>query len=343
MKPVQMDNFKEFLGKNLDDCIGQALRYYDCPRENLEVEIVQDAKSGIFGIVGARKAKIRARRAKLAETFANLLGRQETPQASGRSFSGPKSAKSSPGCSAADNAGKRDGDDNHGRSVQARKAQLAAASPSRPTRVPASPGGRNDAPAPEIKAAPATAPVPPPSQLEEDSFEDMETPAWPARDLAELDRETLEARTLEIVGALLRPIAGRELAMAMELGQGGPRVRVDWEGDAGLLIGRDGQTLAAVQYLAARMLSRAMGSALRVQLDIGNYRARQDDRLRELARTLAEKVRQTGRPFSTRPLSSYHRRVIHLCLQDDASVQTRSIGEGPQKRVLIAPRRSCQQ
>ena len=82
-----------------------------------------------------------------------------------------------------------------------------------------------------------------------------------------------------------------------------------------------------------------MNAAVRVQLDAWRYRQRQDEKLREMALALAEKVRQTGRSYSTRPLSSYHRRIVHLCLQDAEEVQTRSSGDGPMKRVVIMRRR----
>ena len=71
-----MDGFKEFQGKNLDAAIQEACSYYNAAREKLEIEIVQDAKSGIFGIVGARKAKIRARRAALREAVESVLGKK---------------------------------------------------------------------------------------------------------------------------------------------------------------------------------------------------------------------------------------------------------------------------
>lgn len=69
-----MDGFKEFQGKDLDNAIEEACGYFDAPREKLEIEIIQDAKSGIFGIVGARKAKVRARRARLREAVESVLG-----------------------------------------------------------------------------------------------------------------------------------------------------------------------------------------------------------------------------------------------------------------------------
>ena len=67
-----MEGFKEFQGKDLDSAIEEACGYFDAAREKLEIEIVQDSKSGIFGIVGARKAKVRARRVQLRETVESI-------------------------------------------------------------------------------------------------------------------------------------------------------------------------------------------------------------------------------------------------------------------------------
>ena len=109
--------------------------------------------------------------------------------------------------------------------------------------------------------------------------------------------------------------------------------------DTGLLIGRDGQNLSAVQYLASRMLTRALGAQIRIQVDAGDYHVRQDSRLQELALSLAEKCRATGKAQTTRPLSAYQRRVLHLALQDDPDVITRSSGEGALKHVVILRRK----
>jgi len=111
------------------------------------------------------------------------------------------------------------------------------------------------------------------------------------------------------------------------------------EEHSGLLIGREGQTLAALQYLANRIMARRWESPVRVQINTGEYREKQDDSLRKMALYLADKARNLGRPQSTKPLSSYHRRVIHLTLQEDDTIQTRSKGDGPMKRVIIVPRR----
>ncbi len=114
---------------------------------------------------------------------------------------------------------------------------------------------------------------------------------------------------------------------------------VDCGDNSGLLIGREGQTLASFQYLANRIVAKELGAPVRIQLDTGDYRERQDEKLRDLALHLADRAKNLGKPQSTRPLSSYHRRIVHLALQEDDGIQTRSKGEGPMKRVVILPRR----
>ena len=144
----------------------------------------------------------------------------------------------------------------------------------------------------------------------------------------------------ETVRNLVRPIVGEAVQLEVAVVGGRVQVGIESEEDSGLLIGREGQTLAALQYMISRIVSRGMNAAVRVQLDAGEYRRRQDERLREMALALADKVRQSGRSYSTRPLSSYHRRIVHVCLQDATDVQTRSTGDGPLKRVVILRRKT---
>lgn len=303
-----MDKYKEFQGTDFDDCIAQAIKWFDAPRESLEIEILQDAKSGIFGIVGARKAKIRARRACIAEKVRTLLDTAIPSQ------------------------------DQAERAVQPEKKRgsvMPATTPERPKKAEAHADAGQSIPTDARKArAVESIALEESKDFEEELLEDA------ARGPKELDADAVAELSLSIVKRVLEPITGREISAQVSMESGKPRVRVEWEGDAGMLIGREGQTLAAIQYLASRILSRAIGAPLNLQLDVGDYRSRQDEKLRGLALSLAEKVRRTGRPLSTRPLSSYHRRVVHLCLQSAEDLQTRSAGEGPLKRVLISPRRS---
>lgn len=328
-----MENFREFQGNDLDACIKQALNYFDCQRENLEVEIIQDAKNGIFGIVGARKAKIRARRARLEDAVASILGQKEERSAPvpDTKASMPRGQKSETGRQEQP-AGKKT---EAARPAQQQKEKKELVPPrKRPERKEKmAEEPKENA---KLQKVGPVAPVSKPAHIgkepEEDYFD---------VNLADLDQEKLRASSMEIVSTLISPIVGDDFDLSPDFAHNRPIMHIQGNWEPGILIGRDGQTLIALEYLASRMLSRAMDAPLRLHLDIGNYRARQDGKLRELARSMADRVRQTGRQLSTRPLSSYHRRIIHLTLQDQPDVQTRSSGEGPLKRVLVCPRRQC--
>ena len=154
----------------------------------------------------------------------------------------------------------------------------------------------------------------------------------------ELDQQKLSALTEEAARQLITPILG-DVPLHVSIADNHVEVHVSCGEQSSLLIGREGQTLSSLQYLASRIVSTGMEAAVRVQINAGDYRERQDERLRELAYVLAERVRATGRSCSTRPMSSYHRRIIHLALQDSPDVQTRSSGEGPLKRIIVQKRK----
>lgn len=209
---------KHFEGRSIDEAIDQACKHFDVDREALEVEILNDASGGIFGLVGGRKATVRA-------------------------------------------------------------------------------------------------------MLRDQSVE-------------------LKLYVRDVLIKLIEPIAGHpSLEVSME-GPGKVLAVIDDEEQAGLLIGKEGVTLQALQYIANRILAKQWPEQVRLRLDAGDYRERQNESLREMALGLAEKAIAQNRSQSTRPLASYHRRVVHMALQDDAAVQTRSKGDGPMKRVIIQPAKS---
>jgi spoIIIJ-associated protein len=109
-------------------------------------------------------------------------------------------------------------------------------------------------------------------------------------------------------------------------------------GDAGKIIGRGGRTLAALEYLANAVLNRdESGPHVRVSLDVGGYRARRDERLRGVALKAAARARKTGLAVELEPMSAAERRVIHMTLADDPSVESASSGEGRERRVVVRP------
>ena len=109
-------------------------------------------------------------------------------------------------------------------------------------------------------------------------------------------------------------------------------------GDAGRLIGKGGRTLAALEFLTNAVVNKVEGEPpVRVNVDIGGYKRRRDERLRQVAQRAAARVRKTGMPFELEPMSAAERRVGHVELADDPGVMSESTGEGRDRRVVIHP------
>ena len=107
----------------------------------------------------------------------------------------------------------------------------------------------------------------------------------------------------------------------------------------GILIGKRGQTLDALQYLANRVANKQQEGYVRVKLDTENYRARREETLRHLAKNIAHKVKRTRRPVALEPMNPYERRIIHSALQSDPYVTTHSEGEEPYRKVVVTLKR----
>lgn len=105
--------------------------------------------------------------------------------------------------------------------------------------------------------------------------------------------------------------------------------------DMGVLIGRRGQTLDALQYLVSLVVNKDREKYLRVVLDTEDYRRKREQTLIRLANKLAYKVKKTGRDVVLEPMNPYERRVIHSALQNHPDVETRSQGEEPYRKVVI--------
>jgi spoIIIJ-associated protein len=106
----------------------------------------------------------------------------------------------------------------------------------------------------------------------------------------------------------------------------------------GSLIGRKGERLSALQHLVNLMLSRRTGQWTRVLVDVEDYRGRRERQLVDLATRAAERVVETGKMLQLEPMPALERRWIHIALRDTTGVSTQSIGEEPNRRVVVLPR-----
>jgi len=106
----------------------------------------------------------------------------------------------------------------------------------------------------------------------------------------------------------------------------------------GALIGRKGERLSALQHIVNLMLSRQMGAWTRVLVDVEGYRGRRERQLREIALRAAERVTETGKMLQLEPMPALERRWIHLALRGHPDVATQSIGEEPNRRIVLVLR-----
>ena len=108
--------------------------------------------------------------------------------------------------------------------------------------------------------------------------------------------------------------------------------------DLGMLIGRRGETLAALQYITRLIASRELQRRANIVLDVEGYKSRREQMLQKLAKRMANQALQMGRTVSLEPMSPYERRIVHLTLRDHPDVSTQSVGEGDRRKVTIVPK-----
>lgn len=145
----------------------------------------------------------------------------------------------------------------------------------------------------------------------------------------------LGAKAQKVLKGLLAQL---EIEAQIEMKEDADRVYLNIQGNGGgLLIGRKGQTLDALEYLINKMVAKNEEGKKRIVVDTENYRTRREESLVKLARRLAEKARKLGRPVTISPMNAHDRRIVHLALQNDRSLHTRSTGTGLYRKVIISP------
>ena len=118
---------------------------------------------------------------------------------------------------------------------------------------------------------------------------------------------------------------------------GGPAFNIEGD-DAGLLIGRRGETLKSFQFLIRYMVSQRLGAPANIQVDVEGYQERRYQALANMARRVAQRVADTGRPITMEPMPPNERRIVHLALADHPGVTTESQGEGSGRQVVVRMR-----
>lgn len=174
---------------------------------------------------------------------------------------------------------------------------------------------------------------------EEEEYEEEDEYQYSAEEVAEPSE--LAERATDILRDLIK-LMGLEADVKI-IGDDPEAVSLDIQSaeDLGLLIGKRGQTLASLQLIVAIMANRPLPleRRRRVILDAEGYRAKRDRTLKSMARTAAQRAKRSGRPVRLNSLNPRERRIIHLALADDPSIQTRSEGEDPNRTIVVTTRR----
>jgi spoIIIJ-associated protein len=256
----------EFKAKNVEKAVEIASSELKLPKKNLKYEVLSYGSSGIFGLSGAKKAKIRV---KLPENSPAGEPKPDGTELGPDSTNVPEKSKLSDGI---DLAGDR--------------------------------AAVRENPADRVLY----------------SFPD---------DPMEVGRLVLQ-RIVESIATNAK--------ITTEKNSGGLFFKVNGE-NAGILIGKRGQTLNAIQCIVEKVVNKHNQNRIRVWVDVDGYLDTRRENLENMAMRLAEKAKRLGKPISLGQMNSYDRRIVHLALQDFSDVQTRSRGEGPLRKLVIFPQK----
>ena len=238
----------EFIGKNVDKALEKASTELNIPIEKLRYDVVSYGSSGIFGLVGAKKAKIRVKNAmeSLAQSDARAKARDLVKDAF------------------------------------------------------------------QLEDEPAKQPAP----------QDLE----PSN---EVGTEAL-TRILDFITSDTKIEAETSPQRILFKVEGG---------NSGLLIGKRGQTLEAIQYLVEKIVNKQTQQRIRVLVDVEGYLKTRKNNLQKLASKLAEKAKRTQKPVTIGQMNAYDRRTVHLHLKGKNGVRTQSVGEGYYRKLIVFPKK----
>lgn len=150
-------------------------------------------------------------------------------------------------------------------------------------------------------------------------------------------KEELPSRAVSLLKEIFRTM---DLDVKINAEENEKTIMIDLEGpDLGLLIGRRGETLDALQYLVNLSVNKNQEIRKKIIIDIEGYRDRREKTLQKLAEKLAEKARQRGRNVVLEPMSAQERRIIHTALQGRDDIYTFSEGEDPYRKIIISPKK----
>jgi spoIIIJ-associated protein len=152
-----------------------------------------------------------------------------------------------------------------------------------------------------------------------------------------LTETNLYGKTAEYIETIVKSLGMTECTITEKSNDEEIAFELDCGDDYGIIIGKRGETLDAIQYLARMVANKGNSSYKRVSINVGNYRAKREETLRILARKTATKAVRQGRNISLEPMNPYERRIIHTAVQEVEGATSHSIGSNLDRRVVITP------
>ncbi len=301
-----MEKFIVTTGKTIDLAVAAALKDLNLDRDSVSVEVLENAKSGFLGI-GASPAKV-----KVTYEAPDPVPEAPLTALSSASRSKPKE-RPEPTSAIISRPGKKPEPEQETQPRRENKPQQRRDRPARSERKPEQKPERRE---PKPQAVPV---VPAPAQ----------------REYAPAPEGSLEQRVEIFLTGLLQHMGSTAVPHAYMLDE--ETCRADLVGeDVGMLIGRRGDTLDAIQYLTSYAINHDAAKRVRISVDAGAYRQKREEALRQLARKMAGKAVKYHRNFTLEPMNAYERHVIHAALQDYPEVTTFSTGTEPHRRIVVA-------
>ena len=312
----------EYSARTIQEAIDHGLEELGVAISDVTVDVLEEGSKGLFGLFGSRPAKVRLTM-KEEETTGDVA-RSILADAMMPDEAKPQK-KEKPVPPKPDKAEKDE---------KADKPAPKPRKPKAPKSEAAKPEDAKDE-APKEKAEPKKESKPKmprapkaPKAAKEPAEQKEIVPAEQA------DRATAAGRAQEFLQEVTK-LMGVNVAVAVKNDEEG-NVRVNMEGDTlGILIGRRGETLDALQYLTSLQVNKGQEDYTRVTLDTEGYRAKREEALVRLANRMANRAQKTGRKVSLEPMNPYERRILHSALQDHPAVTTHSEGEEPNRHVVI--------
>jgi spoIIIJ-associated protein len=160
----------------------------------------------------------------------------------------------------------------------------------------------------------------------------------PARVRVSCAKSTKE-RAEQVLGTILRLMTFSSQLHTIEE-KNSLHIGIETAGADGLLIGKGGSTLSSIEYVVNRILQRENNKSARVALDVSGYKSKREDFLRKKVLSLAKQVKSAKKQVTMEPLDAADRRIVHAVLKADPAVETRSVGSGRVKSIVVAPVKS---